>query len=143
MALQVLRSPGLEPMAAHLAGIQGFTATLDGDRDEVLGIPVTSLERTLLDVARFESPLLGLATLDHALRDGLFDPADLLDRAQAFRGERWVARARDLVRWADPGVESPGESWARLRILQAGLPRPETQVRVDRDDGRSWWLDLG
>ena len=44
-----------------------------------------------------------------------------------------MARAAlDLV---DPGAESPRETWLRLLIIRAGLPRPQTQVPVYNEYG--------
>ena len=48
------------------------------------------------------------------------------------RGWRSLLRAVDL---ADPGAESPQESRARVRLVLAGLPCPETQYVV-ADAGR-------
>jgi very-short-patch-repair endonuclease len=42
----------------------------------------------------------------------------------------------------DSGAQSPKESWLRLVLLDAGLPRPATQIRVT--DGRFVaYLDMG
>jgi hypothetical protein len=45
---------------------------------------------------------------------------------------------------ADAGSESPGESWTRVLLVDAGLPRPRTQVVV-RDQQRAFVarLDMG
>ncbi|GAB3958005.1 hypothetical protein GCM10027614_74570 [Micromonospora vulcania] len=48
------------------------------------------------------------------------------------RGWRPLLRAVDL---ADPGAESPQESRTRVRLVLAGLPKPETQWVV-ADHGR-------
>jgi very-short-patch-repair endonuclease len=42
----------------------------------------------------------------------------------------------------DGGAQSPKESWLRLILIDAGLPRPTTQIRVT--DGRLVaYLDMG
>jgi hypothetical protein len=42
----------------------------------------------------------------------------------------------------DGGAQSPKESWLRLILIDAGLPRPTTQIRVT--DGRIVaYLDMG
>ena len=42
----------------------------------------------------------------------------------------------------DGGAQSPKESWLRLVVIDAGLPRPTTQIRVT--DGRLVaYLDMG
>jgi hypothetical protein len=43
---------------------------------------------------------------------------------------------------ADPRAESPGESWTRLEILDAGLPKPELQWWVCIDGVPTYRLDL-
>ena len=43
----------------------------------------------------------------------------------------------------EPRTESFGESWLRLRCLDAGFPRPEAQVTLPDDVARRWRLDLG
>lgn len=35
----------------------------------------------------------------------------------------------------DPGAESPRETWLRLLIIRAGLPRPQTQIEVRNEYG--------
>jgi hypothetical protein len=30
--------------------------------------------------------------------------------------------------WWTPGAQSPKETWLRLLLIQAGLPRPQTQI---------------
>lgn len=37
---------------------------------------------------------------------------------------------------ADPGAESPRETWLRLLLIRAGLPRPETQIPVYDEYGQ-------
>src|SRR5665647_3975642 len=46
------------------------------------------------------------------------------------------------LRHRQPCAESPGESSARSVLLRAGLPVPQTQVRVDTPLG-TFWSDLG
>jgi very-short-patch-repair endonuclease len=45
---------------------------------------------------------------------------------------------------ADPGSQSPKESWLRWVLVQSGLPRPQTQIPVLADDGFVIaYLDMG
>ena len=57
-------------------------------------------------------------------------------------GRRGVVVARTILDLADDVAESPGESSARFVLLRAGLPVPQTQVRVDTNLG-TFWSDLG
>lgn len=57
-------------------------------------------------------------------------------------GARGVVRARAVIEAADDGAESPGESVTRLHLLRYGLPRPDTQIRIDTRRG-TFYGDLG
>ncbi|WP_369052736.1 hypothetical protein [Kineococcus terrestris] len=126
------------------SGVRSWTAALPGEDVELLdGLPTTTALRTCLDVARWETPPLGLAMLDRALRVGLLDPEAALQQLERQAGERFVARARRLLLLCDAGAESPGESWLRLRLADAGFPPPVTQVLVPRRRRAPLRLDLG
>ncbi|WP_432499006.1 hypothetical protein [Kineococcus auxinigenes] len=125
------------------AGARCYEAVLDGDVELDGTVPVTSALRTCLDTARYEVPPLALAMLDRALRVGLLDPGAALSRLDELPGERGVARARRLLTLADAGAESPGESWLRLRLADAGFPRVCTQIEVPRAGRASLRLDMG
>jgi very-short-patch-repair endonuclease len=44
----------------------------------------------------------------------------------------------------DSGAQSPKESWLRLVLIQAGLPRPQTQIPVVNEFGSAIaYLDMG
>lgn len=105
------------------------------------GILVTSLERTVVDCAMSADPRSGLILADAGLRRGL-DRGAALDRLTDVATRRGKARALAVLTHADPGAESAGESAARHLVLAAGLPAPETQVRVETPDG-TFWSDLG
>lgn len=134
--VEVVVPAGTAPV--RRSGVRCFAADLAGDVVLVEGVPVTSLLRTVLDTARFAPPPLALAVLDLAARRGLFSPVQALLRLDAVPGQRGVARARRLVALTDPGAESPGESWLRLRLADAGFPRARTQIPV-----AGYRLDLG
>jgi len=63
----------------------------------------------------------------------------LVDRYSGARGNK---RARQVIELMDPGAESPKESWLRLLLINAGLPRPTTQIRVT-DGQLVAYLDMG
>ena len=65
--------------------------------------------------------------------------APLIGRHRGARGVRQCQTALSLM---DGGAQSPKETWLRLVLIDAGLPRPLTQIRVT--DGRLVaYLDLG
>lgn len=104
------------------------------------GLPVTDLETTTWDCLTSLPPLPALVVADAALRAGA-DRELLAARAHGLRG-RGTARGRFLLGLADDGAESPRETMARFALLRAGLPAPETQVRVETPRG-TYWADLG
>lgn len=112
--------------------------------DDVLsrhGVLLTDVFRTAVDCVCTLSRYQALAALDAFARAGISQehirrrfntlPAGLAGRRQA--GE--------LLPLADSRVESPGESWARLLIFDAGMPMPEPQVPVPYSGG-NFYLDL-
>ena len=68
---------------------------------------------------------------------------EVADRHRGARGLRQLERALQLV---DPGSQSPKETWLRLLLVRAGLPRPTTQIPVTAADGAQlplYYLDMG
>lgn len=106
------------------------------------GLPVTSPERTFLDLGRW-SDLVDLVVLGDALvRAGVTTPGRL--RAAA---AEWNGTHRHLVRqaasWVRDGVDSPMESRLRMLIVLAGLPEPVVNFEVVDVDGRvEYRIDL-
>lgn len=88
-----------------------------------------------MDLARWLAPHMGLAVLDVMLGRGLVDRSSLAEQVERFAGDRWIERARRTMLLAEPRSESYGESWLRLRVVDAGFPRPEPQVVVRDEQG--------
>ncbi len=125
------------------AGVVAFAEPLaDHDVVVVRGTPVTTPERTALDLARWAPPFLGLGALDAFAHAGLVEVDRLELRLREWKGDRGVARARQLVGWCDPRTESQGESWFRLRLLEAGFPRPRVQVSLGYELVDGSWLEV-
>ena len=93
------------------------------------GVPVTTLGRTVVDVARYRGLPSGLVAADAALRRGLAS-AELDAAVDACAGWPGITSARRAARLARLGSESPLESLGRLALVEAGLPEPELQVQV-------------
>ena len=117
---------------------------LDGEVTRVRGIPVTSVERTAFDLARGPSAGIAIQRLDALARATGFTAEQVtvvLDAHPRVRGRRRVAARLDLV---DAGAQSPKETWLWLLLIQAGFPRPQTQIPVYAPDGYPrYFLDMG
>jgi len=123
----VIRRPGIRATAAYLE---------PGDVVELNGVPVTSPARTAFDLARQRDLIERVVGVDAMLNRGGCQPEELaayiVDRP-AWRGIRW---AREALTHAEPRAESPMESRQRMRLVLAGLPRPEAQFVLFDRDGR-------
>lgn len=128
------------PAAAHpvrRAGVRARRRVLTpGDVVDLHGLPVTSPERTFVDLAeRLTLPRL-VAVGDDFLRRRLCTRADIrevISRSARQRGVRTAMRALELL---DPRAESPRESLTRALIIEAGLPVPTPQVEIFDSGGR-------
>lgn len=105
-----------------------------GDVTEIDGIAVTSLARTVCDLARSLSSFKAVPIGDAALARGL-EPRELADVLARCRGWRGVVRARRTIDFLDARSESPGESCSRVVLHEQGLPKPDLQVKVYDDRG--------
>jgi hypothetical protein len=106
------------------------------------GLPVTNTARTAFDLGRHLPRDLAVAHLD-ALSAATGLNADhvtpLLARYKGVRGVRQCATALTLI---DSGAQSPKETWLRLLVIDAGLPRPATQIKVTEGHLVAY-LDMG
>jgi hypothetical protein len=108
---------------------------VEGDIVAVNGLSVTSVTRTVIDVARTEPFETGVVAADEALRRGLTTREELLDGLASQRGRAGCYLAARVVAFADGRSESVGESRSRVAILRMGLEPPELQVNVHDVDG--------
>ncbi len=104
------------------------------------GMRVTTIARTLVDLAMVQPFRFALAPIDHALASDLSigELTDYLDSRGTFRGLPQVARAMAL---ADGRSGSPGESLSRGTIHELGFPAPLLQVE-HRMPGRTAITDF-
>ncbi|MFW0797465.1 hypothetical protein AAFP30_26920 [Gordonia sp. CPCC 205515] len=114
------------------------------DVTELNGIPLTVVTRTAFDLGRRGTEWQALGSLDSLNRATGFCPDTVAEYAAEFNGYRGVRQLRYLLPLIDPGAESLRESWVRLLIIKAGLPRPQTQIEVADDYGSVFArIDLG
>src|SRR5690606_25662330 len=106
------------------------------------GVAVTSIARTVVDLARTLPKEQAVIAGDSALRlyPGM---REQVSRALAdARTRHGLARARTVVPFLDGRSESAGESLSRLRIAEAGLPRPILQYEIVGGNGRRYRVDF-
>jgi hypothetical protein len=121
-----------------------------GDRiaeDEITivdGVPVTTPARTVLDLGCWHPTTSGVAAIDSLARVTEIKVADVELLTQRYPGRRGIARARLAIALFDAGAQSPKETWLRLVLVNAGLPRPQTQIPVLDEFGTVIaYLDMG
>jgi len=126
-------------------GLQIWGDRLDADEFELIdGVAVTTPARTALDLACWYPSTTAVAAIDALTRVTEVKMADAELLAARYRGRRGLERARVSLDLVDAGAQSPKETWLRLVLVQAGLPRPQTQIPVvDEFGGVIAYLDMG
>ncbi len=125
------------------------TRFLDSDVELIGGVPVTSLRRTVIDLALVLPFPAAVAALDWAIRPGTTGSpkpsctiADLWDGVtdlEISRGHRRVSRA---IQFGDRLSGSAGESLSRAIIHELGFPAPVLQQRFDDRRGLIGYTDF-
>lgn len=112
----------------------------------VRGIPVTSVERTILDLAWDLPPVIIEQAYDSALRRRLTTPLKMADcvSEKGTAGVRGVRKVVVLLDARRPGrpTGSPLESFLLNKMRRAGLEEPERQFAVILPDGTVAVLDF-
>jgi very-short-patch-repair endonuclease len=115
------------------------------DRGERQGIPVTSVPRTLLDLAIRARPDRLERLLERAEELELLDVAAveaLLGRAGGHRGRGRLARALAAYRPEPSFTRSRFERQFRHRVTAAGIPEPSMNLNVEGYELDAYWPDL-
>lgn len=153
--LPLLRDP---PPTIHIlaAGTRetacnGIVAHARGDDPpiDIRGLRVTSVARTVADLAAATSLPSGVTAADFALSRGPFDErealitrAELLDRAERLPAGPGRRRALAVAAFADGRTESPLESVSRVTLALAGAPPPRLQLALHDLTGFTARLDF-
>ena len=126
-------------------GVKARNETLlDAEITSRAGVSVTSIPRTAFDLARRGPAGQAVERLDALAAVTNFAVQDVLDIAANHPHVKGLLRVGGLLEQVDAGAQSPRETWLRLLLIEAGLPRPETQIPVPRLDGYShYFLDMG
>jgi Protein of unknown function (DUF559) len=125
------RLPGALAAVVHTS-----TVRQKGDVRRVEGLPVTSPERTIVDLARAGTPTKSLeAAIDSSIRLRLTTLDHIVDRVAEFKGSsRWGIAQLDALVMTSGGHSVLERQFLRL-VKHSGLPMPKPQV-VHRRDGR-------
>lgn len=110
------------------------TALAEDEVTVIDGLRVTTLSRTVFDLARTLPFEWGVIACDAAFRQGL-DRDFLHLSTRRHPGLRGAPRARTVADFADGRSESPAESVSRVQMARAALPMPELQHELFDADG--------
>ena len=108
------------------------------DPDEIVdidGMPVTSLVRTTLELARYLRPQQSISALDVALSRDPGLPEAWSSWIAAHPRWRGNGRATWVLALANPLSESWGESVSRIIMAEEGIPAPVLQYPVYDEQG--------
>jgi hypothetical protein len=98
------------------------------------GIPVTSIPRTLLDLAEVVPAIQLQRAYERAERLRILDVAAIHELLARSNGRRGVVALRDLIAY-DPAAAAEADSELELHFLDlvrhAGLPPPQANVLVE------------
>jgi very-short-patch-repair endonuclease len=136
--LVILTRPPARPSGRLRSdGIFFHTAELPDDHvTKVLGARVTTVPRTVVDLARAMSFMSAVVTADSALRADITTQEALVAVCDACAGWPGIRKARRAVDFSDPRAESVLESCARAIFHEHGLDPPELQFTVTGPDFR-------
>ncbi|MGZ4530475.1 MAG: hypothetical protein ACXVYA_12820 [Mycobacterium sp.] len=127
------------------AGVRVWEERIESDEITVVdGMSVTTPARTALDLARRHPRGTAVAAIDSLAQAIEVKMADVELLVVRYRGRHGMKAARAALELVDGGAQSPKETWLRLLLLQAGFPRPQTQIPVRNEWG--WaeaYLDMG
>jgi hypothetical protein len=110
---------------------------------QIAGLPVTTTARTAFDLCRHLKRGEALARLDALMRAKPFSIEDVMLIAKRHRGVRGLPQLRELLPLVDGGAASPQETRLRLLFIDAGFPRPTTQIPVYDGGELVAVLDMG
>lgn len=128
------------------------TVGIPQEVERIDGLAVTSLARTVVDLARALSFGPAVTVADAALRR-TFQPRNGLPVTSIFREDllreldpvpirRGSAKARAVIDFADGAADRPGESISRVNIHLARLTMPQLQVELKGASGKVYTVDF-
>jgi hypothetical protein len=126
-------------------GMRTHDLCLHPEERMVLGdLPVTTPQRTAFDIGRRRPTRSTVARMDALLRATSIGVEDVAAIATQHPGARGLRQLETVLALVDAGAQSPKETWLRLTLIEAGLPRPQTQIPVHCPDSfTTYYLDMG
>ena len=126
------------------SGIRVYKDQLtDDERGLRAGLPVTTVARTAYDVGRRARLGEAVARLDALGNATAFSAEAVAELAVSHRGGRGIRQLRTALALYDGGAQSPRETWLRLLLIDAGFPKPRTQIPVYVGRRVKYYLDMG
>jgi very-short-patch-repair endonuclease len=98
-------------------------------------IPTTTPARTAYDIGRRGGLTKAIIRLDALANATGLAPDDVSALADRHKGARGIVQLRTVVDLMDGGAESPQETRTRLLLINAGFPRPKTQIVICNEYG--------
>jgi very-short-patch-repair endonuclease len=133
--ITVTRPPGHGSRSLR-RGVSVHAARLPGHHLVVRdGVLLTSVARTVVDLARTGSFTDGVVAADSALRSGRTTIAEMNAVLVECAGWPGIRRAREVAEFSDANSESALESIGRVAFHERGLPAPRLQAWVGGDQG--------
>jgi hypothetical protein len=112
--------------------------------NEINDMAVATPQRAAFDLGRFLRRDSAVMHLDALARATGLASDHVLPLADIYKGARGIRRFRTAIELMDAGAQSPKETWLRLLLIDAGYPRPQTQIPVFDDRGVPIaFLDMG
>jgi very-short-patch-repair endonuclease len=105
---------------------------------QIRGVGATTLERTAFDLGRRRGRTRALIRLDALANASRLQAGAVQPLIKEHRGVRGLVQLREVLDLMDSGSESPQETRTRLVLVDAGLPKPRTQICLGR-----WRVDMG
>jgi very-short-patch-repair endonuclease len=115
---------------------------LGGEVTCVTGLPITTPARTAFDIGRRYPHRVAVARIDALARATGLQRDAVMSVAKNHPGARGLRKLETVLALVDAGAQSPQETYLRLLLVDAGLPRPSTQIPVPTD-GQTYYLDMG
>jgi len=114
----------------------------DDDVMEIAGLRLTTPLRTAADLLRRKHRPHALAAADALAFARILETGILCAYISTLHHLPGLPQAQELAPRVSHLAESPGESWQRCRILDAGFPRPTLQLAVVDSYGVERRLDM-